>query len=275
MLELPEACVIANQLSDVICGLEVAGVAMNSTPHKFAFYAGDPEAYRDALLGKSVDQSLSYGGMVELRLQNYRLVFSDGVNLRIHNRDHPRPAKHQMLLEFSDGTALSASIQMYGGLWCFEEGTFENPYRAVAIEKPSPLSNAFDQNYFIQMLEMDPLQKLSLKALLATEQRIPGLGNGVLQDLLWFAKLHPKRKVSTLSMSEKNDLFKALKSLLQTMVDQGGRDTEKDLFGNPGGYVARMSKNHAADGCGHCSGPITKEAYLGGSIYFCPSCQRL
>jgi hypothetical protein len=33
------------------------------------------------------------------------------------------------------------------------------------------------------------VKKLSLKALLATEQRIPGLGNGVLQDILFKARM--------------------------------------------------------------------------------------
>jgi formamidopyrimidine-DNA glycosylase len=53
-----------------------------------------------------------------------------------------------------------------------------------------------------RLLSPDAVQKLSLKAALATEQRIPGLGNGSLQDILWQAHLHPKRKTNTLSDEE-------------------------------------------------------------------------
>ena len=59
------------------------------------------------------------------------------------------------------------------------------------------------------------------------------------------------------------------------MMRLGGRDTEKDLFGNPGGYQTRMSKRTLAGGCPACGGPITKEAYLGGAVYYCPRCQGL
>jgi formamidopyrimidine-DNA glycosylase len=43
---------------------------------------------------------------------------------------------------------------------------------------------------------------LSAKAFLATEQRIPGLGNGVLQDILFTAGIHPKRKMAAISEEE-------------------------------------------------------------------------
>lgn len=72
-----------------------------------------------------------------------------------------------------------------------------NPYYLVAKEKPSPLSEQFDYPYFLNILSAPSAEKLSAKAVLATEQRIPGIGNGVLQDILYNAGLHPKRKVGT------------------------------------------------------------------------------
>jgi formamidopyrimidine-DNA glycosylase len=183
----------------MVCGRKIDSLIMNSNPHKFAFYGGDPDNYSMFLTGKSFETARSYGGMVELSAQDHRLVFSDGVNLRFHKTGSQRPLKHQMLIEFSDGTALSASVQMYGGLSCFKEGTYQNQYRDVAMQKPSPLSSEFDEGYFRELIRANEVQKLSLKAFLATQQRIPGLGNGVLQDILWTAKLHPKRKVSMLT----------------------------------------------------------------------------
>lgn len=75
------------------------------------------------------------------------LVFGDDVGLRFHGEKKDRPKKHQLLVEFEDDTALSASVQMYGGLWCCRAGEFDNPYYQVAKEKPSPLSDEFDQAY--------------------------------------------------------------------------------------------------------------------------------
>ena len=59
------------------------------------------------------------------------------------------------------------------------------------------------------------------------------------------------------------------------MTEHGGRDTEKDLFGKAGGYKTMMSKNSVSCCCPVCKGEITKEAYLGGSVYYCARCQRL
>jgi formamidopyrimidine-DNA glycosylase len=59
------------------------------------------------------------------------------------------------------------------------------------------------------------------------------------------------------------------------MTDLGGRDTEKDLFGNMGGYKTILSKNTVQNPCPGCGGTIIKEAYMGGAVYFCPVCQKL
>ena len=118
------------------------------------------------------------------------------------------------------------------------------------------------------------MQKLSAKAALATEQRIPGLGNGVLQDILWNARISPRRKVNTLSAQRTHDLYTSLTTTLAEMTRLGGRDTEKDLFGKPGGYLTIMSAKNAGAPCPDCGSPIRKEAYLGGSVYCCRDCQR-
>jgi formamidopyrimidine-DNA glycosylase len=116
--------------------------------------------------------------------------------------------------------------------------------------------------------------KLSTKAFLATEQRIPGLGNGVLQDILWTAGIHPKRKLESLSDDEVGQLYNAVKTVLEAMVDGGGRDTERDLYGCNGGYRTILSRHTVDMPCPACGTPIRKAAYLGGSIYFCEGCQK-
>ncbi|MCF2652630.1 hypothetical protein JQM67_08445 [Anaeromassilibacillus senegalensis] len=137
----------------------------------------------------------------------------------------------------------------------------------------SPLSADFAP-HFRKVFAESP-GTLSAKAFLATEQRFPGLGNGVLQDILFAARIHPKRKLRDLTEAERERLLSTVVSVLGEMTAQGGRDTEKDLFGRVGGYDTKMSKNTLAHGCPVCGGTITKEAYLGGSVYYCPACQKL
>ncbi len=273
MIELPEALTLARQINSAICGKKITNVVAAHSPHKFAWYHGDPQNYHDLLGGKTIERANGYGGMVEIMAGTAILLIGDGVGLRYHAPNEKRPKKHQLLMEFDDGSAISATVQMYGGLWCFLAGEFDNQYYKAAKEKPSPFTDDFSEEYFSQLISPQDVQKLSAKAFLATEQRIPGLGNGVLQDILWHAGIHPKRKINTLSGESKGLMFRSIKTVLKDMTEHGGRDTEKDLFGHKGGYETRMSKNKAGYPCPVCGWFIKKESYMGGSIYCCEKCQ--
>lgn len=170
------------------------------------------------------------------------------------------PSKHQLQLGFDDGSWMICTVQMYGGIEAFQEGTYHNPYYDHAKEKPSPLRPEFDKTYFDRLVERSD-QRLSVKAFLATEQRIPGLGNGVLQDILWSAEVNPKSRIAALNRKE--------------MAQRGGRNTEKDLFGEPGGYQTVLSQKTLGFPCPRCGGNITRKAYLGGNVYYCERCQPI
>jgi formamidopyrimidine-DNA glycosylase len=275
MIELPEAVTISGQINKTFSGKKISGITAGFTPHKLAWFYGNKDGYSALLTGKTIENAQSYGGLVEITAGNANILFGDGVIARMHAKGKPRPRKHQMLVEFEDGSALSLSVQMYGGMGAFIKGELDNAYYKIAREKPSPLSAAFDKKYFDVLISPPGLEKSSLKALLATEQRIPGLGNGVLQDILFNAGMHPKKKTGTLSAKDKENLFNAVKNTLSAMTQQGGRDIENDLFGNPGRYQSILCKNTVGKPCHVCGTIIKKEAYLGGSIYYCEKCQSL
>ena len=275
MIELPEAINIAGQINDTIHGKQIVNVTAAHTPHKLAWYYGKPAKYSDLLIGRAVGKANACGSMVEIKAENANILLGEGAAIRFHGENEPHPARHQLLIEFEDHSALSASIQMYGGIGSFLDGELENPYYKAAKEKPSPFSPAFDRVYFDRMISAPETQKLSLKALLATEQRIPGLGNGILQDILFNARMHPKKRVNTLSEKDKEILFNSIRATIAAMAAQGGRDTELDLFGHPGGYKTILCKNTVNKPCPVCGTIIKKEAYMGGSVYYCEKCQKL
>lgn len=275
MIELPEAAVLASQLNKQVKGRTILKVIAAYSPHKFAWYQGNPKNYQSLLKGKMINNATNAGGMVEIGIDSSVLVLSDGAGLRYHYDNKQLPRKHQLLVELDNSTFLTVSIQMYGGVLCFKEGKCDNKYYLTAKEKPSPLSKKFNEKYFNKIVSASGLQDKSVKFLLATEQRIPGLGNGVLQDILFNAKIHPKRKVATLSDKEKNKLYYAIETVLTDMIEKGGRDTEKDLFGNYGGYMTKLSKNTVGKPCDNCGSKIKKESYMGGSIYYCNKCQKV
>lgn len=274
MLEIPESTHLANQMTALLCGRTICRAEANHSPHGFAWYWGEPKHYGSLLEGETVSGCRSYGGFIEIAAGNKRIVLWDGVSVHYLAPGEKRPVKHQLLLDFDDGSALYCTIQMYGGIWASVAGEFDNNYTLAAQQKPSPLSDDFTYPYFLSLL--GPKERpLSAKGFLATQQRIPGLGNGVLQDILFQARIHPKRRMDSLGEAELQMLYHAVRSVLQQMTEAGGRDTEKDLFGVPGGYRTILSKKTVGSPCPVCGTVIQKAAYLGGSIYFCTHCQPL
>lgn len=274
MIEIPESRTLAKQAVDALGGRTITDVFNATHPHKFTWYSGDPASYRELLAGRKVLSAVGHGTFIDLLLDgDARIALSDGVNLRYYPAGADIPPKYQLLIAFDDESFVVLTVAMYGGINAFQ-GVLDNAYYLGALSKPSPLEERFDAAYFGD-LAAGAKQNLSAKAFLATEQRIPGLGNGVLQDILFKARIHPKRKLATLGERELDGMFRSVKTTLAEMAAAGGRDTEKDLFGRPGRYRVLLSKNTYAEPCPVCGGAIVKEAYLGGAVYYCPHCQPL
>lgn len=276
MIEAPEARLLCEQLNHTVKGKRITNVFAQFTPHKFAWFSGSPEEYAEWLSGKTIHLAQPKGGMVEITINDRMLVLTDGVNLQYCAPVEKLPNKHQLLIGFEDESCLIASVRMYGGLMCFRTGECNVPlseYYKTACTKPQVMSDAFSKDYFLGLIHDESAQKKSAKAFLATEQTIPGLGNGVLQDILYHAHIHPKKKIGDLTEEQKENLFYQVKETLSDIYQQGGRYTETDLFGKKGNYIACLSKDTAGKACPRCGETIIKENYLGGSIYYCRGCQ--
>lgn len=282
MIELPEAYVLAEQINQALVGKTIAGVTANAHPHTFAWFSGDPAQYDGKLRGRTIASAnpgtgYTCGGNTEIlcgdpsgSTPDMLLVISTPI--QYHAPGEKLPKSHQLLLAFEDRSHLSCTVQMWGAMFCYPCNENGLPEGYVCRKTPSPLSQAFDRAYFNTLWDAAK-PGLSAKAFLATEQRIPGLGNGVLQDILFRARIHPRRKLQSLDAAARERLYHSVKTTLGDMAASGGRDTERDLFGRPGGYKTLLSQKTAKQPCPRCGQAIVREAYLGGNIYFCPGCQ--
>lgn len=274
MIEIPEGKTLSEEAREVLTGKTIIQVINATSPHKFTWFNGDPTGYGELLTGRQIESASGHGMFVDLKLDSdITITIGDGTNIRYYHPKENHPAKHQLLLVFDDQSFLAFTVAMYGAIYAYK-GSFDNKYYVGSLNSISPLDEDFDEIYFENIFR-NAGKDLSIKALLATEQRIPGFGNGVLQDILFNSGINPKRKISTICNFEKEELFHNLKFNLKSMTNKGGRNTEKDLFGNFGGYQTILSKNTHKKPCPNCGDTIVKEAYLGGSVYYCPSCQPL
>lgn len=274
MLEFPEVMARAAELEEHVIGKRVKAVHPPTKPHKFCWFHGDPAQYDPLLQGTAIQKAEGFGIFVELIFdQGYRLCFNDGVNLRL-TESLKGVKDYQLLIILEDGDMLIFTVAMYGGL-ILHDGSYDNAYYLKSRQAVSPLDQSFPQYFEKRFAESKP--GLSAKAWLATEQRFPGIGNGTLQDILFAAGIHPKRKLGTLGPEDRARLLTCIRSVLKEMAEKGGRDTEKNIFGQKGGYATAMSKLtiKSPSGCPKCGAPIVKETYLGGAVYYCPVCQPM
>ena len=274
MIELPEGRTLASQAEKLLKGKTVTEVFPPSYLHKFTFFIGAPAEYGSLLKGRKITGAKACGMFVELFFEGGAVLsFNDGVNVRYGAPGAAIPAKYQLLITFGDGSFVWFTVAMYGGI-ALHDGGWDNKYYQTSLAAVSPLDDRYDRTVFDALIAGEK-KNVTAKALLATGQRIPGVGNGALQDILFNAGIHPKRKIQSLSKEETDALFRSLKETLKAMADAGGRDTETDMLGNRGGYAAVLSKNTLGTPCPRCGTAIVKEPYMGGAVYFCPVCQKL
>jgi Formamidopyrimidine-DNA glycosylase len=276
---------IATQLTSLAEGKTITSITANQNPHTFVWFATTPSrAFTDAsaavdfaplLVGKKIDRITvntgGYGFFNFIHIGN-RALICDIVPLYTAPGGKI-PKRHQLMIELDDGRAITYSASLGGAVFLFE--TDENG-DAVGYKSDFPLVNTdgFSYDFFKGIIKQTEGKAVSVKQLLATKNRIPGIDNNLLQDILFEARVNPKTKVTALSEEEIVRIFTAIKTIPGAIIASGGKDVDKDVFGKLGGFASAVSRNTVGKPCARCGDLIVKEAYLGGSVFYCPSCQK-
>ncbi len=275
MFELPEFATLARQMGDVLAGKVIAAGRLGNSPHKFVWYNRTPEEFAALTRGKTVGRASAKGKWLFAPLEpGYVLVLGDcGGKVLFHPTGTTLPPKYHLHLAFEDGSALTATTQMWGAMELFEAGQEQNR-QYIRDMRPTPAESAFTFEYFSALIdELAPGAARSVKALLTQDQLIPGLGNAIAQDILFKAQLHPRHPIGALGKSQRRQLYRAIVKTVEQVTACGGRNDEYDLYGEPGGYTRVMAKQAAGRPCPACGHKVEKIQYLGGACYFCPDCQ--
>jgi formamidopyrimidine-DNA glycosylase len=277
MIELPEAHVIAEQMMEQLQGRRVASCVRGNVAHKFAFYSGTAEEYERIFPGKVLGAARPHGNAILVPVQpGYTLgLGGGGERILFHESTRTLPKKHHLLLNFEDSTVLTVTVQGWGNVLLLEPaGLEEHPHAGHG--RVSALSDGFTFEFFDRLFrELDEGDSRSIKFFLISKPGVWGMGNGYLQDILFRARLHPRRRVVGLSRRERAGLYEAIRGTFAKAIELGGRDTERDLHNRRGRYKRKMDSKTLGQPCPECDTVIEKTQYLGGACYFCPSCQEI
>jgi formamidopyrimidine-DNA glycosylase len=106
---------------------------------------------------------------------------------------------------------------------------------------------------------------------------IAGLGNIYSDEVLYAAKVHPLRRVRTLTDKEIKQIFNNIGKILNAAIKYQGSSVEYyvDACGEKGSFV-KYHKVYQKEGqkCSRCAKLIKKIKIGSRSTRFCPNCQR-
>jgi formamidopyrimidine-DNA glycosylase len=206
-----------------------------------------------------------------------------------------RRGKHQ-LLRLSDGSCLHVHFRMNGDWLLSDSGREVDRFTRAAIELEDGTRAELNDRRALSAISwhpagFDPLPRLGMEAndrqlkadylkstlaprriaikpALMDQSVLAGLGNIYAAEALWRARISPKAKASSLSLSRIESLVGAIKSVLSRRKR------------SPGRYTATRGRNRFAvydregEPCIECETKIRRIVQAGRSTYFCPTCQR-
>ena len=275
MFDLPEMMTLASQMRAALPGRRVSAVEIAAERPQWLWLTHPPEEYPRRMVGQTIGRASADGHWLRLPLEpDQGLLLGDfGGRVLLHPAGTQLPAKRHLTATLDDASSLTITVQGWGFvalLSTAEEAAFA-PYQHRGV---SPLDPRFTREHLAQLLATSKeYRRKPIKSFLVHDPNVGGIGNGMLQDILYRAQIHPRQRVCDLTAEETDRLHGALRETMELAVAQGGRDSERDLHGQPGGYRPLMDRRAVDQPCPRCSTPIVKVSLLGGSCYYCPACQ--
>jgi formamidopyrimidine-DNA glycosylase len=102
----------------------------------------------------------------------------------------------------------------------------------------------------------------------------PGVGNYIVNEALWWSRIHPEVVVNTLSELELLTIVASLRQVYRESVAAGGMSMSDyvGLDGKLGSFQSQL-KCYRVKSCSRCGSDIRRKADGDSSFYHCPVCQ--
>jgi len=271
-VELPELTILGQQMAKEIVAKRIVDVEVtNPKCLNMSF-----ERFRHIVVGKSIQAVESRGKWLFIKLEsNQVILFNPGMGADvIHFKpDDKLPGKYQIKFTLHDGSGFTIRVWWFCYLHLMTADTL-GEHKLTSKLGVAPLDKALTLVNFKNLLSN---KRGMIKYFLLDQKNIAGIGNVYVQDILFNARIHPRRTIQSLTDSEINSLYESMQSVLRESIDLGGLAYERDFYGRKGGFGAEQFKiaYKAGKPCPACSTTIEKIKTGSTSSFICPKCQKV
>ena len=271
MAELPELMVLSKQMNDELKSKEIKSVDV--IQEKCLNMEAD--SFKDQIAGKSIKKVYNKGKWIFFELtDSYHLLLNLGMGADIlyYNTGENSTEEYQCRFNFTDNSGFTCKFWWFGHVDLVPDNQLSDhkPTKDVAI---SPLDADFTFDYFKKIFK----GRAMIKNIILNQKKVGGIGNVYIHDILFKAKLHPKKSANSLEPSQIDNLFQIMVENLKYALDKKGLAYEKDFYGENGEFSKDYFLVAYKEGekCPDCGEIIEKIKTGSTSSYICPECQKL
>jgi len=215
-MELPEITILAGQMGAEMVGKRISEIMVSNEK-----CLNIPlNRFQEIVVGKEVRSVEPRGKWVFIGLdRGYTLLFNSGMGADIIHFDAggELPEKYQIRLALDDGSGFTVRVWWFCYLHLVPSDGLTG-HKLTGAMGMSPLEEGFTLDYFRRLLSG---RRARVKSFLLNQRNVAGIGNVYIQDILFDARLHPKRKINTLTEDEVESLYKSMRAVLSERSSTG------------------------------------------------------
>ena len=289
MPELPEVEVVKRSLEKLVCNLPIKHVEINQANLRYK------------VLKKEINQVIGLKIQVIKRRSKYLLFFfNKDIVMLVHlgmtgkffvvnkKNEKKRTSFYYKIIKKKDKKhdhvvftfknklkLIYNDVRKFGFIKFYSYDKFKRNTHLSSLG-PEPLENVFNFKYFKNYING---RKIIIKNILMDQKFVSGLGNIYVNEILFYSKVKPTRKISKLKNFEIEKILIGTKKILRKAISFGGSSI-KD-FSSSNGKTGSFQQHFSVYGkkgvnCSNtdCKGQIEKIVISSRASFFCPKCQK-
>ena len=276
MPELPEVETLRRMLEGAIPGRRIAGARVSRKRLRTASLASLPRK----LAGRTFGRPRRTGKFLLLDLDKGLTLLShlgmSGRWLFWRPGDAPDETLDHVHLEldFTDGATLwYQDVRRFGMLRVVPTERLGND-ASLRLLGPDPLAVPRDG---AALAAASAGARTSIKVWLLDQRRMAGLGNIYASEVLFRARVDPRRRAGGLDAAEWSRVAEQVPAVLEESIARMGTtfSSYRTIWNEPGQYgESLLVYDRAGQPCPNCGTPLVRIVQSGRSTFFCPNCQR-